>query len=90
MISVESAADSSSRRAKVSPLVTLLRPHPETHSVLVWRMVVAKGLVRRKDLGLAEVAERVGYGSASAFTTAFSRYAGQSPSRYARQHAGGA
>lgn len=49
-----------------------------------WRMAVAKGLLRQADLGLAEVAERVGYGSASAFSTAFSRHVGQSPSRYAR------
>ena len=35
-------------------------------------------LLRRNDLGLAEIAERVGYGSASAFSTAFSRHVGQS------------
>ncbi len=33
---------------------------------------------------LAEVAERVGYGSASTFSTAFSRHVGQPPGRYAR------
>lgn len=49
-----------------------------------WRMAVAKDLLRRDDLGLAEVAERVGYSSASTFSTAFSRHVGQSPSRYAR------
>jgi AraC-like DNA-binding protein len=46
-------------------------------------MAVAKDLLRRHDLGLTEVAERVGYGSASAFSTAFSRHVGQPPSRYA-------
>ena len=35
-------------------------------------------------LGLAEVARRVGYGSASTFSTAFSRHVGQPPGRYAR------
>lgn len=49
-----------------------------------WRMAVAKDLLRHDDLGLAEVAERVGYSSASTFSTAFSRHVGQSPSRYAR------
>jgi transcriptional regulator GlxA family with amidase domain len=44
----------------------------------------AKDLLRRHDFGVAEVAERVGYGSASTFSTAFSRHVGQPPSRYAR------
>jgi AraC-like DNA-binding protein len=48
-------------------------------------MAVAKDLLRRHDFGLAEVAQRVGYRSASAFSTAFSRHLGQPPSRYARQ-----
>ena len=34
----------------------------------------------------SEVAERVGYGSASNFSTAFTRHVGQPPSRYAREH----
>jgi AraC-like DNA-binding protein len=42
-----------------------------------------KDLLRRHDLGVAEVAERVGYGGASTFSTAFSRHVGQPPSRYA-------
>lgn len=45
-------------------------------------MAVAKDLLRRHEFGVAEIAERVGYGSASAFSTAFSRHVGQSPSRY--------
>ncbi|WP_438014187.1 AraC family transcriptional regulator [Sorangium sp. So ce315] len=52
--------------------------------LLAWRMAVARDLLRRHDLGIAEVAERVGYGSASTFSTAFSRHVGQPPSRYAR------
>jgi AraC-like DNA-binding protein len=51
--------------------------------LLAWRMAMAKDLLRRDDIGLAEVAERVGYGSASTFSTAFSRHVGQPPSRYA-------
>jgi transcriptional regulator GlxA family with amidase domain len=53
--------------------------------LLAWRMSVAKDLLRRRELGLAEVAARVGYGSASTFSTAFSRHVGQPPGRYARQ-----
>ena len=51
--------------------------------LLAWRMAVAKDLLRREDLRIGDVAERVGYGSASTFSTAFSRHVGQPPSRYA-------
>lgn len=57
---------------------------PPMEYLLAWRMAVAKDLLRRQDIGLAEVAERVGYGSASTFSTAFSRHVGQPPGRYAR------
>jgi AraC-like DNA-binding protein len=57
---------------------------PPMEYLLAWRMAVAKNLLRRDDIGLAEVAARVGYGSASTFSTAFSRHVGQPPSRYAR------
>ncbi len=56
--------------------------------LLAWRMAVARDLLRRDDIPLAEVAERVGYGSASAFSTAFSRHVGQTPGKYAREHSG--
>jgi AraC-like DNA-binding protein len=52
--------------------------------LLAWRMAVAKDLLRRQELALTEVAERVGYSSASTFSTAFSRHVGQPPGRYAR------
>jgi len=58
---------------------------PPMEYLLSWRMAVAKDLLSRHDFALAEVAERVGYGSASTFSTAFSRYVGQPPSRYARE-----
>lgn len=57
---------------------------PPMEYLLALRMAVARDLLRRHDLGIAEVAERVGYGSASTFSTAFSRHVGQPPSRYAR------
>jgi AraC-like DNA-binding protein len=53
--------------------------------LLAWRMAIAKDLFRRHDLSVVEVAERVGYGSASTFSTAFSRHVGQPPARYARR-----
>jgi AraC-like DNA-binding protein len=56
---------------------------PPMEYLLAWRMAVAKDLLRGNDLGIEEVAERVGYGSASTFSTAFSRHVGQPPSHYA-------
>jgi len=56
---------------------------PPMEYLLAWRMAVAKDLLRRRDHGVAEVAERIGYGSASTFSTAFSRHVGQPPGRYA-------
>jgi AraC-like DNA-binding protein len=58
---------------------------PPMEYLLAWRMAVAKNLLRQQELGVTEVAERVGYGSASTFSTAFSRHVGQPPSRYARE-----
>lgn len=57
---------------------------PPMEYLLGWRMALAKDLLRRRGAGLTEVAERVGYGSASTFSTAFSRFVGQPPGRYAR------
>lgn len=52
--------------------------------LLSWRMELAKDLLRREGMPIADVAERVGYASASAFSTAFSRHLGQSPRQYLR------
>jgi AraC-like DNA-binding protein len=57
---------------------------PPIEYLLTWRMALAKDLLRRQDLPLSEVAERVGYSSASTFSTAFSRHVGQPPSHFAR------
>jgi len=57
---------------------------PPMEYLLAWRMAIAKQLLRRHDVGLDEVAERVGYSSATTFSTAFSRHVGQPPGRYAR------
>jgi AraC-like DNA-binding protein len=52
--------------------------------LLSWRMALAKDLLRRERMGVAQVAERVGYRSASTFSVAFSRYVGTPPASYAR------
>jgi AraC-like DNA-binding protein len=56
---------------------------PPMEYLLAWRMAIAKDLLRREDLAIGEVAERVGYGTASTFSTAFSRHVGLPPRRYA-------
>lgn len=55
--------------------------------LLSWRMALARDLLRHQGLGVAEVAQRVGYSSASTFTVAFTRHVGQPPARYARDTA---
>jgi transcriptional regulator GlxA family with amidase domain len=52
--------------------------------LLAWRMALARDLLRRRELDIATVAERVGYASSSTFSTAFSRHVGTAPRRYAR------
>lgn len=52
--------------------------------LLAWRMELAKELLREGEVAVAQVAERVGYGSTSAFSVAFSRHVGVPPSRYLR------
>ncbi|WP_064708506.1 AraC family transcriptional regulator [Rhizobium bangladeshense] len=51
--------------------------------LISWRMALAKHLLRHRDLRIQEIAERVGYSSASAFSSAFTRFVGMPPSRYA-------
>lgn len=57
---------------------------PPMEYLLAWRMALAKKFLRERNLGIEQVAERVGYGSASTFSVAFARYAGMPPARYAR------
>lgn len=53
--------------------------------LLAWRMALAKNLLWREEGGVADVAQRVGYSSASAFSVAFTRYVGLPPTQYARE-----
>ena len=56
---------------------------PPMEYLSAWRMEIAKELLRSSNLAVSEVAERVGYGSTSTFSVAFSRHVGRPPSRYA-------
>lgn len=56
--------------------------------LLSWRMALAKDLLRRGEGRTKEIARRVGYGSASAFSVAFTRFVGVPPTHYARANTG--
>jgi AraC-like DNA-binding protein len=53
--------------------------------LLTWRMALAKKLLRRDESRIVEVAQRVGYSSASTFSVAFTRHVGRPPAQYARE-----
>jgi AraC-like DNA-binding protein len=54
---------------------------PPMEYLLAWRMAMAKELLRGREgkLSVGQVAERVGYGSGSTFSTAFRRWVGAAP-----------
>ncbi|WP_426116623.1 AraC family transcriptional regulator [Massilia sp. PWRC2] len=51
--------------------------------LLAWRMALAQDMLRRGEGSVAAIAERVGYGSASTFSVAFSRHVGRTPTQCA-------
>jgi len=53
--------------------------------LLGWRIALAKRLLRRDGATVADVAARVGYASASAFSVAFTRHVGRAPAHFARR-----
>lgn len=57
---------------------------PPMQYLVHWRVAVAKNILRTDDSSVAEIARRVGYQSASAFTSAFTRLTGCSPTEFAR------
>ena len=52
--------------------------------LLAWRMALAKKMLGQNQSAIAEIAERVGYSSASTFSVAFTRHVGMPPARYVR------
>lgn len=53
--------------------------------LLSWRMTVARNLLRSEKMALDEVARRIGYSSASTFSTAFRRHVGLPPGSFIRR-----
>lgn len=82
-LAAEAALSRSAFFARFSRVVGL----PPMEYLLAWRMALAKQLVRDRKLGIEQIAERVGYGSASSFSIAFARHVGMPPARYARSAA---
>jgi len=58
---------------------------PPMEYLLSWRMALARNMLRRGEGGVKAVAEAVGYGSASSFSVAFTRFVGVPPMQFARQ-----
>ena len=51
-----------------------------------WRMSLAQDTLTRSEASLERLAQDIGYGSASAFSTAFRKWTGHSPGAFAREH----
>ena len=73
-LSRSSFCDRFARKVGMPPMEYLFR----------WRMALAKEMLRGDGVPLEKVAVRLGYQSASAFSAAFSRAFGLSPSQFAR------
>lgn len=78
------ARAASMSRAAFSERFTRKVGMPPMRYLLEWRLAVARDLLSGQRSSLAEVAEQVGYRSASAFSTAFTRMTGCPPSAFAR------
>jgi AraC-like DNA-binding protein len=72
-----------SRSVFSQKFASLVGQPPMTYA-LHWRMAVACDALRFTGRSLDEIALATGYGSASAFSTAFTRTVGRSPARFAR------
>jgi AraC-like DNA-binding protein len=55
---------------------------PPIRYLTEWRLSLASGLLRTTDMGVREVASRVGYSSEEAFSRAFKRAFGSSPAHW--------
>ncbi len=73
-----------SRSAFSDRFATMVGEPPMTYA-LNWRMAVARDALNTGHNNVEQVAAATGYGSTSAFSTAFSRTVGMSPARYARE-----
>jgi AraC-like DNA-binding protein len=78
------ASDAALSRSAFFARFTRIVGVPPMEYLLAWRMALAKQRLRGRELAIEQVAESVGYSSASTFTVAFARHVGMPPARYAR------
>lgn len=81
---VQLAAEAALSRSAFYDRFTKAMGLPPMEYLLAWRMALAKDLLRSQSLSIQQVAERVGFGSASTFSTAFRRATGVAPGRFGR------
>ena len=79
------AAAAHMSRSAFSERFNVLIGQPPMMYVLQWRMAVARDALRAGRQSIGDIALATGYGSASAFSTAFTRTVGRSPARFARE-----
>ena len=63
---------------------------PPMHYLAQWRMQLAASLLSSTAMGLAEIAEKVGYGSETALSRAYKRCVGVAPAEWRRNKQNGA
>lgn len=82
---VQLARTAAVSRAVFAERFTRVLGMPPMQYLLEWRVALAKELLRAGQMSAAQVAQHVGYGTASAFTAAFTRVAGCTPTEFARR-----
>lgn len=80
----ELAAELAMSRSAFSARFTELVGVPVIQYVTCWRMRIARGALERDGATVAELADRLGYGSEAAFARAFKRVVGAPPGRVRR------
>jgi AraC-like DNA-binding protein len=73
------ARETAMSRSAFAARFTELVGEPVMHYVTRWRMQVALDWLQQDDVGVAELAARLGYESEAAFSRAFKRTIGVSP-----------
>jgi len=78
----ELAAEVGASRSGLASRFTQLLGYPPIQYLTRWRMQLAARRLSEKGAKIATVAQDVGYDSEAAFSRAFKRFSGQSPSRW--------